>query len=237
MSIEYKLLYDNNKNPVNDNYFITDSKNKYIIFKSLVTPENNEKKFIDKLKNLIDKKFSAEDQIIANNNLISFFVNQTDNPDDNELYSYEYNNTSISILMNPSMMKNWSLDNYETKIITMEDVNRQNLLGGSSSNRYARDRHRYRHTGGYEYPCHHLIPDNNDLLYIYNNNEPFKTKDEINLMLEYVQKHQKELEIYYAIKEYIEKHQKELEIYYAIKKNEQLEQFLNKIPFSKLKKQ
>jgi hypothetical protein len=27
MSIEYKLLKDNNKNPVNDNYFITDLDN------------------------------------------------------------------------------------------------------------------------------------------------------------------------------------------------------------------
>jgi hypothetical protein len=224
MSIEYKLLKDNNKNPVNDNYFITDLDNKYIIFKSVVTTDN-EHIFIDKLKKLIDTKFSAEDQRIAKNNLISFFVNQTNNSDDNEFYSYEYNKTSIYPLMNSSMMKNWSLDNYETKEVDMDNkredpMNRKDIYGGSSSNRYARDKHRYRyrHTGGFL--CHHLIPDDDDLLNIYNNNKPFKTEDEINLMLEYVDKHEKELEIYYAIKD-----------------NKELEQFLNKIPFSLLKKQ
>ena len=228
MSIEYKLLYDNNKNPVNDNYFITDLDNKYIIFKTVVNTDN-EHIFIDKLKKLIETKFSKEDQTIAKNNLFSFFVNQTNNSDDNELYSYEYNKTSISILMNSSMMKNWSLDKDKIKEVDMDNnredpMNRKDIYGGSSSNRYARDKHRYRyrHTGGYSYSysCNHLIPDDNDLLYIYNNNTSFETDDEINLMLKYVEKHEKELEIYYAIKD-----------------NKQLEQFLNKIPFSLLKKQ
>jgi len=216
MSIEYKLIKDNNKNPINDSFFITDVNNKYIIFKSVVTSENNENNeqiFIEKLKKLIDTKFSEEDTKIAKNNLISFFINQTNNYDDNELISYKYNNTSISILMNSSMMKNWSLDNYNTREVNMD---RKDFTGGSGSNQYARNRHRY--TGGGI--CQDLIPDNDELLDIYHNNKFFETIKQNRLMLEY-----------------LDIHQKELEIYYAIKNDKKLEQFLNKIPFSSLRKQ
>lgn len=226
MSIQYKLLKDDNINNVQDSYFITDLNNNNIIFKSYVDSEDNIQKFIKNLKEFIKTKLSPEDIEIANKNIIRFYIDQFN--DQNQIFSFD--GATIIPHMNIGMMIHWNLDNKQ--VITMEGgsrkKNRKNITGGN-------------YTGGYstgEYSCPNLIPDpeQDRILYdIYINKESIKTETEAGLMLEYVEKYHKELELYYAIKQFGKITLEQIsQIFLSIEHDDKLKYFIK--DFSSLKK-
>lgn len=213
---EYKYKLVNRS----DEYFITDLNDNDIIFKTYI--ETDENIFIKYLKEFINTQFSKEDKLKAENYIIKFYIDQFD--DNNQLYGYSDYNGKLIPFMNPAMMKHWELN--KSKVITVNKVT--SMDGGS------RRKNRNNITGGYI--CPNLIPESQELFNIYNNGLSITTNDEFDLYLKYVEKYQKELELYYAIKRFDNFDLEQIkDIYLSIENNEKLKYFIDQY-FPSMKK-